>query len=340
MLYLAYLCIILLFACASFFPIKTKKRFEFLNKNHTMVVRGLMAITIIVSHVATQTNALFSIPHGGMVSRVIGGGGALGVAVFFFLSGYGNHFSVMKLERKCSVFARWVTDRIVKTLIVFVIAFGIDIVALTIINQKFPEGTFKNLITLSMPGTTTWYLKIQLLYYVVIAITTWLLGNKKKGYIAFLMVISVAISIPFYLTNSSWWNGFTGLCFSAGILAAMYSDQIRNFVETRKSLLIPLAFFGSIICYGITVFGYGGYPVQVLVYPMLCGFVVIFTYGMQRFNNIWQSIGSASLSIYLVHIGLIHGVFANRNYTDFAFLLFTLVTVVGSASVDCFRESK
>ena len=236
----------------------------------------------------------------------------------------------MSLESKGSVYARWVINRIIKALIVYIIAFVTDVVILIIINQKFPVNTFKNLITLSMPGTTTWYLKIQLLYYVVIALVALLFRNKKNAYLISLVVISVIISIPFYLARSSWWNGYTGMCFTAGVLVAMYSEQINNYVQRKYSFLITIALLGAVICYGITVFGFGGYLVQVIVFPILCGAVVIIAYRMQGLNKIWMAFGSASLSIYLIHIGLIRGIFIESNYNELAFSLFILATVVGS----------
>ena len=74
MLYLASVCMILVFICVSFFTTKIVDHVEFLGKSHTMIVRGIMAITIILSHIAAQTNSLSIVPYGGLVSRVIGGG--------------------------------------------------------------------------------------------------------------------------------------------------------------------------------------------------------------------------------------------------------------------------
>ena len=331
MTYILSIVLITGFVIWSYLPSKqSTPKGSFLGKGHTTIVRALMAIAIVMSHIAAQTDVLSMSPNGRMFSKFFGGGGALGVALFFFLSGYGNHFSIEKVDHSFSAYVRWVLMRFVKIIIVFILSFVFDTIVLTVKNQSWPTNILKDIVTLSMPGTTTWYLKIQLLYYVILAVAAWFLKERKRPYLFALIFASIVVSAPFYLLNSNWWNGYTGLCFVTGVIIGIYNEKLCLFVENRKYVFSILALFGSAFSYLITIYGWGGYFTQIIVYPIICILLMPFTYGIRRNLQVWKCIGTASLPIYLIHIGLIRVFFADRVFSDLAFSIFILITLAGS----------
>lgn len=159
---------------------------SFLCRLDTDFIRGIAILMIMLAHIAVQLGENTKLIGGGYTYRVVSSWGGVGVAIFFFLSGYGNLFSILKLfatEKQIKGRATWLWSRIRKLIFVFVLCF----VPVCIITEfSLPEmydfrDYLVNLLTLRIPGTSTWYLKIQILMYILIWIAAFI-GKEKSRF--------------------------------------------------------------------------------------------------------------------------------------------------------------
>lgn len=138
---------------------------SFMTVESTSALRGLAIIMIVFSHICQYEPDFNEIILGGHLTTImVFSWGAVGVAIFFILSGYGCFLSISKNENNAS----WTLKHIAKMLCHFVIAyvFVIGILCLIFRENIKLKDIFLCLLSLRMPGSTTWYLKIQMLFYI------------------------------------------------------------------------------------------------------------------------------------------------------------------------------
>ena len=89
------LCSVLLFCMAVFSCKKKNIAHGLLEKELTDIIRGVAIFMILIHH--AETNLYEELPH---IFSCFIPVGAFGTAIFFFLSGYGNHFSINKIANR------------------------------------------------------------------------------------------------------------------------------------------------------------------------------------------------------------------------------------------------
>ncbi len=278
----------------------------FLNKRNTDGLKALAIIIIIISHMARY------MPISDLFKSLIGGGGSLGVGIFFFLSGYGNacslkRASVVERRKKCIY-------RVVKTIGVFAICLTLLCVFLSLFGYRSYSISeyFKHMFVLQIPETTTWYLKVQLSYYIVLlALCILGLGDSPHIQLVIVTIFSALEGFFFYAIKSSWWNGNTALCFSLGMCVFTYYDTFRKYFIKFSALYFRIiAMMVFILLYIPTCFGKVAW-LQPIIFILLVLIVLFLWSGLGLQCVFFLYVPRITLALYLIHIGLLKPIFEN-----------------------------
>lgn len=318
-----YLCIVLFFLSVAVCFISPERRRKpsangRLLKYSTDSVKGIAIIGIFLSHV------IFYAELGGVIRHleILGG---LGVSVFFSLSGYGNSFSVEK-NNHC---IKWVVRKTMEVVIPFLLSFAfVFLCSALCTREKLMEyGSVYSLLTLTIPGTTTWYLKIQILCYLIV-----FLGRivfREQYYLAVVFCSIVYVVIVSQFLPDFWWQ--TLLCFAFGILWRRY----------REKHTIPLKIYYVAVLAVLSAFSliammklYGTVWLHCLTYLIFAVFVMEAAYALVPQNRIVAWVGRKSLPIYLIHIGLCPMLISQESNLTVVIPLVCGLTFLGTVVVD------
>ncbi len=289
-------------------------------------IRGISIIMIMFAHIVQQLGdrLVIMLPGGAVYRRVVLSWGAVGVGIFFLLSGYGNTASLAKLydqAENASAKIRfkntlaWLFRKLMVLLTGFVICFIFVVVTLKIfgvLNMDM-RGILSEFAKLKIPECSTWYLKIQGLMYICSAasvhIAASLAANKKekKNYKKLYTIILLIMSVLYYgvaryigKLPDYWWK--TILCFWAGTMVYVYKKTIdrlaQNWLATvgcsAVSFLLPYTYI--LLVRGYTIFHLFAYVgVSFGICLLLDSYLV--------HNELFKRVGKFSLELYLVHIG-------------------------------------
>ena len=244
-----------------------------LDRKSTDALRGIATSAIVIHHFcqyATDRNILF------LIFSFIGD---LCVAVFFLLSGYSNRMSYVKMENE-SVKRKvvWGGNKIIRVIITYLVIY---IITVPLQIYYYPDVNLdvqclKNIFTLSYYKIGIWYIRIQILLYVLFLICFIAIANKY----ATIFLCGFSIVICFVLKElglaSFWYNTF--LCLYIPLLS-----------------LLLLLFVCS--------FGLKSHGIFNIIYPLVfCCFVTAFLFEFGLNSKLFSWIGSLSLELYLVHI--------------------------------------
>ena len=237
-------------------------------------------------------------------------GGYLGVAVFFFLSGYGLMESEMKRHLTLTQFIDKRLKRVVFPLVVLAILW---IPTLYIFDLTYPhttdgvEGIIKR--TINVGG---WFVSAILLMYVVFMTFSYYLNKHgiKRGIWSL-----IAGTILIYIICDRYLGSYTALSipiFSVGILASYYKDK-QHFRYYNHSLLYLLVGMLFSIGYSIGVCNSTALAAHSAINYIFIGFGIIF-FTIFSPSIIFPAIlGEASFDIYLIHKKIITAYFALNN---------------------------
>ena len=275
----------LYFLCIAFFLLGGWKKHDneieeglFIDRTHTDALKGIAAIGIVLSHISARMIGDTS----GLMKLYMWAGtslGGAGVDLFFFASGYGNFYSVKKLSGAKERIL-WLVKRVINIIIAYLVCYAISFLVLRILGYtETVRGTLNDLISLKMPLSLTWYLKIQLLLYVVLIISLFIKNNVLRSII--FVGLSLALTVACYRMglNGQWWK--STMCFCIGFFTAEHKRSICQFLDKHKKW----AWWISLICcivlfvvvnpfdnFFIKVFGNAGLLISMMVLFELIGF--------------------------------------------------------------------
>ena len=277
-----------------------KKNNTFLPKSRTEMVKGLATIAIVFSHIASYSKNSASsglLRYYNLFCTSLGG---IGVNLFFFFSGYGNYFSIITSEKQR---IKWFWKRCFTLLIVYVTCLGLVLGALYLNGYRTTiGGIFSELVHLTIPYSSVWYVKMQLLLYVFLLFSM-LLKNRNYQIIT-VTLLSLLSTIFLYGLGmeEKWWK--STLCFAAGIFVAVYKQDIekvffqyKNIILIGNIILFPFAYVCAIFI--------DMYSVKVIGNLVLCIVMVGIVQLLQMDNRIYYKLGEYSLTLYLVHRSLV-----------------------------------
>ena len=276
-----------------------------LNRDATDEIKGVFAIGIMISHIATH---MVIVPDS-YVEKIFYYGlcflGTAAVGVFFFFSGYANYLSIKNKNKIERVY--WLSKQLTKVLITLFVCIVTVAVFLSLLGKPMMLfQLFCDYITLTMPYTTTWYLKIQVLLYLMLFASSFL---KEKFQIVTLIIMSVIYIIVMIQCgfDDYWWN--TILCFPAGALFG-HCSKITNTVSTLyrgNNLLNKCCLMLSVLfLYMLNTIALRKNPLlEIILCIILTLMIVVVMCLLNSDLEIFRRIGKYSFELYLVHITLV-----------------------------------
>ena len=188
--------------------------------NKEKSVKIILALFIVVSH----------LPIGYFFEKI----NYLPVAAFLFFSGYG----LMKknnLGRKFNFFKSFIKIYIPYIMITFIYLVLFSDVNLLLL--------LKNILLINIDLPYSWYVRTQILLYIIWFLSQKFNSNIKKIYVCLLLIIIYIII--FYLTGQIFTSYKTIFCFLFGVIYAYNEKKLKNFDRTH--------FIGAIIFLLLTI---------------------------------------------------------------------------------------
>lgn len=296
----------------------------YFSKDSTGVLRGITIIAIAFAHICQAQHDVINSLVGGKYSYyVIFSWGGIGVAVFFLLSGYGCYLSISKTDNSL----KWMVHHVVKMLLYFVIAYTfVVLIRIGILKEEISVNEcLICFFTLKLPGTSSWYFKIQILFYILLAISNAIKKNQCYLVTAF-VVIYASVAALFGLPDY-WWK--TSLCFAVGCYIAIHKDSFLNIVSKIQCNII-------LIVLGMIAFVYIRKDYHYYFLPQLIAYVLISLCIVTLWNSVggesklFNSVGKASLAVYLIHIGIVDTVYGLNSNLTVKSIIFVALVLIGS----------
>ena len=181
-------------------------------------------------------------------------------------------------------------------------------------------------VKLEIPGTTTWYLKIQLLLYIFLALS---LTIKKERRLLFLTVITFGYALLAWKMGAPdyWW--MTSMCFPAGYGIEYMKETLMK--KTGAGFVSLFLFMSAISYVGMLYIGSGFFVLKLAIYVVMSVGAILFLQTVYYGNNILSKLGKYSLSLYLVHIGIVEKGMLIEKSEPIKTCLFIIIAVLGTA---------
>lgn len=211
---------------------------ESFGRDTTATIRGFAMIAIILHHVHNKY---------GLTSAILSPAGYIATGIFFFISGYGNSFSLNK--RKDIEFV-WLLRKIIKIVIPFLCAY---LVYLLVIVFKYPDlypykkEIIVDILTVSLPHQVSWFPKIILACFLLHWILKKIAKSNEKHVVIFMFaVIACYMAIMITKNTPNYWY-VSLLCYPLGCLIALLfpsgcGSQMPKTKKIMYSILFAIAF--------------------------------------------------------------------------------------------------
>ena len=269
-------------------------------KEYTNSMKLIAIIGIVLAHIGVQYHGTNYI---GYLQMLIVSLGAFGVQIFFFLSGFGSYFSISK-QNKINGYLSWGGRHSFRLIISFIVCYAV--VCLIYLSFKQMVFNLYDLLLLLMPYCTTWYLKIQILFYLFLVIAIWIAKSLGKNddvmaCVVFILSLMSIMILQCYGFEDWWWK--SNLCFALGILVAINIEKIKSKINgsNRQVILLTiLAMFVYILCLKFDKHCLLG-PIVATIRIFIC---FSWFYAI-KFKIRFQYYSKYTLELYLIHIGLI-----------------------------------
>lgn len=288
---LSYLLILIISIKINKQPDNTK----FLNIKFTNQIRGLAILAILVSHLI---NMLYysrdsSISVIKFIFCVLA---PIGVGLFFFLSGYGNVFSISK---QCNI--TWLGKKISRLFITILpVLLTLYIFSYILrINLFTKYSVINDFLTLSIPPFTTWYLKVQLFAYLLLFLC-YKFFKRQYTYILFGLCLVYTIYCILSEIAGMWW--VSTICFALGVIYAKSKEKFvfkftPNLYHTIFLFLLSAIFFILIIPFKAKA----TFWLCIISCLLMSNLSILITLK----SKILDFLGTYSLEVYCVHLALI-----------------------------------
>lgn len=322
---LAAFCTIILY-CVLSRVVATKKMMSgsFLSKESTGALRGISIIAITFAHICqAEPQLVGSLVGGKYTYTIMFTWGGIGVAIFFLLSGYGCFLSINKTDSNL----QWAIKHIIKMILYFIICFIIVILVRTLALGETISLTecAECFFTLKLPGTSSWYFKIQILFYILLAISNRIKANQC--YVISVLVLLYAAVTSLGGLPDYWWK--TSMCFVSGCLIAKYRDVVSQYAS-KIYVNVGLLFLGlASFIYTRIDFHYIFIP-QLIAYVFISVCIVIIWNNIDGKNKVLDLVGKASLAMYLIHTGVVDTVYSLTLTTNIKTIVFIFIVVIGT----------
>lgn len=279
--------------------VRTQEKNTALTKMDSLAVRGIAALSVMLSHYALWMESYFhmKLPVAFSLLKQLGG---IGVLLFFFLSGYGIYLSSDGKKNDLM----WLIKRVGKVYLPYLfMKLVIEIIKYYVIGwNQFLLGDFCKEITGF--DFSDWFIWVIILQYVIFWIAGRISPNRRLTGI-FLWSLILMATFIFLKLAPRWYNGL--LLFWFGCFVAKYQEKIIRFLKESYCIklgLLLIGFMGISILY-ILLKGSVITECFKIVSGMILGIILItilMKFSFQSPVLVW--IGKRSLFIYIIHVNL------------------------------------
>lgn len=228
------------------------------------------------------------------------------------------------MEDKTKNYYGWLLKRIVRLIVPFLLAFLFVIcVQVFCYGKSYTiEEILLGIVTLTIPPTTTWYIKIQLLLYVIAMVS--MLKMRKHFVVAVTVLVAIYVAYSIVLGMAEFW-WITTFCFPLGMVFAKKKEILRKYSANRMciALMAMLLLCGILFAMMLKI----NFHLGILFYFLLGGTVMLILFVVNFRQRLLEFFGRHSISIYLIHIGLVEACLeiTDKELGIVAFMLFTIL---------------
>lgn len=315
LVFIAFFCVIIL----SIRPVKNESGY---NRELTDAIKGVAAIFIILHHFSWQVSNT-----GGLVVWFYREINLFAVGIFLLFSGFGLYKGIQS-KHDCKKVIRYSLRIIFTYLFIFGIKILIDFAV-----GNIDYNVFFELFTLQMHPSNLWYIKGQLVCYILF-VSGFLFFKKKKWMIAYIvsvMMIWIVIGITLgrQVINDAWYD--TLLLFPIGIVLAIYEKQ---FVRLSKTYLVWMMFIITLITAIWVLIDKRWVYVMLSIWSVLM-YLILTNYVYVK-GKIWCFLGKHSLSIFIIHLVLID--YARKMKLNLANPIIILLIIGATVVFSCITD--
>lgn len=274
-------------------------RQNYLSKDNSLAVRGIMAIAIWVIHLQAMVPSM----KASLIGRVFPHLAYIMVAIFFFFSGYGCMVSFLrKGDHYIETF--W-HDRVLNLYLKYIIAGAITLTASFIFWDPFSFRNIMNMLLLIDPNMLGgWYIQALLIMYGL-----WYIGVKyfyhhTCGYsIVAILLYLIIVSMPIF-----WFELFiqSAVGFPLGCFWAAHKNEIDKFCLVKKNYIWLLILSGLLFVatWGLGNIHFLSSSLEIFIKIFSSLFGVLFTLLLLMIfnfsNGFTNFLGRISFNIYIM----------------------------------------
>lgn len=253
----------------------------------------------------------------------------MGVAVFFMLSGYGNYFSIQKATSRL----KWLTKRIILILVPFIFCFiYVTLAQILFFHYPVSWSYFSDFVSFSIPGTSNWYLKIQLLMYMLLLLSIMICWDQSHYVLCGLVILYICIAHGMKMDN--YWY-MTSLCFPLGYIIGKCKDKLLNILKSRPFFVLSgCLFVAAFMEYRVV----GSTVLQIVYFLLLAIVAAVFLFCFGFSSKALSAAGKHSIYIYLIHIGMVMPCYSQINNIWLATGTYIFLVVIGTVICSMFSE--
>lgn len=288
------LSLITVVLCSFFFSSENPDISRIFNRDTTATLRGLAMLGIMALHI--HDGCRYRSPF--LVNEAY-----LSVALFFFISGYGNQLSMCKKFQNSKIPSSWLRNKIVKIYAPFFVCYLVCFGMLYFMNtDKMPtvKETIKDLCLVSLPNQLTWFPKIILFCFLSHYLSHIVTSNRNKQTgILFGLIIAYILFAIARNWKPVWYKSV--IAYPVGALVANQFDVIVHAFTSSHKLKILC----GIVCLVFLCVYIPSTTIHILMIfcSLLFPILVFALTGILSFKTKFLSwIGNNSLEFYFFHI--------------------------------------
>ena len=278
-------------------PITNGIHEDFLSVESGKSIRGLLALIIVLHHLANR----FSASESGIVFNLFNHVGFLAVSIFFFISGYGLQKQHIEKENYSKGF---LLKRLPTVLIPYIVV-NLIYWAMSFLYKK-PLGIL-NILTGLVDGSPvvahSWYIISIIVFYIAFAL---LMAICKKRHGLMLILASafyvVYAFVCIMLDYGAWWYN-TAFVLIFGMVWAVYEKQIMSFLKKRYwivGVIWSVAF--AVMFVVASLLPPLEFPINSILASAFFSVLALLVFAKIKFENpILKFFGKISLELYLCH---------------------------------------
>lgn len=289
---------------------------ELLTISQTGILKGIMALGIVLYHLAVQYNDNL------IVLKPFKYLGFLFVGLFFFISGYGLTVSMLTKKDYFSSSKK----RFLKVIIPFINAIIVYTIYYSLQGEILKQNIF-------FVVKYCWFIYEILALYIVFFITYKKFSFKKATILNSIIILISLILMYFFKISATWYK--STLAFLVGIIVAKNRENLVKWINSKYYiktfvLIISMGIFLSLGKYlELGILEILIYNIAVMLFIVVC--LMLIAKLMKFENKFLKYLGCISFEIYLYHglfIDLFLRIPINKNIGGMLIIIFSIIMAI------------